>query len=63
MTGGPTRGVPADPAFDRASPSTRAGIFFDRMVRERLLDAACVVLTDRATGAVRCERETLSFPL
>ena len=33
-----------DPAFDDASYADRYVIFFERMVRERLLDAACVVL-------------------
>jgi type II restriction enzyme len=50
-----------DPVFDGTSPATRAAIFFDRMVRERLLDAACVALADRSTAAVRFERENLSF--
>ncbi|MBA3289855.1 MAG: restriction endonuclease [Acidimicrobiia bacterium] len=44
---------PADPVFSGTSYADRAAIFFDRMVRERLLDAACLVLADRRTGAVR----------
>ena len=52
---------PADPVFNEASPATRAAIFFERMVRERLLDAACVMLADRSTAAVRYERDSLSF--
>jgi hypothetical protein len=52
---------PADPVFDRSSPAERASIFFERMVRERLLDAACVLLADRSTGQVRTNRPTLSF--
>jgi hypothetical protein len=52
---------PADPAFDGASPAQRAGIFFDRMVRERLLDAACVLMASRTTGDFRPVSETLSF--
>jgi len=58
----PRRAVwPADPAFDDTSPADRATIFFDRMVRERLLDAACVVLADRSTGEARYPQQTLSF--
>ncbi len=52
---------PADPVFDAASPAERAAIFFDRMVRERLLDAACVVLARKTDGNVRYSMETLSF--
>ena len=52
---------PADPAFDGASAAERAAIFFDRMVRERLLDAACVVLASKTDGNVRYSQETLSF--
>lgn len=52
---------PADPAFDGASAAERAAIFFDRMVRERLLDAACVVLARKTDGNVRYSQETLSF--
>jgi len=52
---------PADPTFDQTSAADRATIFFDRMVRERLLDAACVVLADRSTGEVRYPQATLSF--
>ena len=52
---------PADPTFEETSAADRATIFFDRMVRERLLDAACVVLADRSTGEVRYPQATLSF--
>ncbi|MDQ6783077.1 MAG: PaeR7I family type II restriction endonuclease [Actinomycetota bacterium] len=51
----------ADPVFDGASYSTRYAIFFERMVRERLLDAACLVLADKTTGTVRFPSSTLSF--
>ena len=36
-------------------------IFFERMVRERLLDAACVVLADKDSAAVRFPSELVSF--
>lgn len=52
---------PADPVFEGTSAADRATIFFDRMVRERLLDAACVVLADRATGDVHYPQATSSF--
>lgn len=52
---------PADPIFDRTSAADRAAIFFDRMVRERLLDAACVMLANRTTDQVRYTQESLSF--
>lgn len=52
---------PPDPAFDRSSYAGRYAIFFERMVRERLLDAACVALGDKVTGSVRFPSETLSF--
>ena len=51
----------ADPAFDGASYATRYEIFFDRMVRERLLDAACLVLGSKHTGQVRFPSASLSF--
>jgi hypothetical protein len=51
----------ADPVFDGASAAERATIFFDRMVRERLLDAACVVLARKSDGHVRFPDEMLSF--
>lgn len=50
-----------DPAFDDASYAQRYEIFFERMVRERLLDAACLILADRDSGEVRFPSETLSF--
>lgn len=58
----PRRAVwPSDPKFDQTSAADRAAIFFDRMVRERLLDASCVVLADRSTGAIRFKQENLAF--
>lgn len=53
---------PADPTFNGTSASDRAAIFFDRMVRERLLDAACVVMANRSTGHVRYKQDNLAFP-
>jgi len=50
-----------DPAFDNASYAARFQIFFERMVRERLLDAACLILGRREDAAVRFAGETLSF--
>lgn len=50
-----------DPAFNDASYSDRYVIFFERMVRERLLDAACVVLADKDSAAVRFPSESVSF--
>lgn len=50
-----------DPAFDDASYADRYVIFFERMVRERLLDAACVVLADKDSAAVRFPSESVSF--
>lgn len=52
---------PADPVFDESSPADRAAIFFDRTDRERLLDAACVMLANRTTGGVTYKRESLSL--
>jgi type II restriction enzyme len=52
---------PSDPTFDGTSASDRAAIFFDRMVRERLLDAACVVMASRSTGEVRYKQDNLGF--
>lgn len=58
----PRRAVwPSDPEFENTSAADRAAIFFDRMVRERLLDAACVVLASRDTGAVRYKQDSLAF--
>lgn len=51
----------ADPEFDGSTYAKRYEIFFDRMVRERLLDAACLVLGDKATGEVRFPAASLSF--
>ncbi len=50
-----------DPIFDGASYAERYVIFFERMVRERLLDAACLVLGNKGTGAVRFPSKSLSF--
>ncbi len=50
-----------DPVFDGASYADRYVIFFERMVRERLLDAACLVLGDKESGAVRFPSDSLSF--
>ena len=52
---------PADPIFDGTSAADRTAIFFDRMVRERLLDAACVVMANRPTGEVRYKQDNLAF--
>jgi hypothetical protein len=50
-----------DPIFEGASYARRYEVFFERMVRERLLDAACLVLARKADGRVRFPSETLSF--
>ena len=50
-----------DAAFDGASYADRYVIFFERMVRERLLDAACLVLADKNSGAVRFPSDSLGF--
>ncbi len=50
-----------DAAFDEASYADRYVIFFERMVRERLLDAACLLLCNKETGAVRFPSDSLSF--
>lgn len=50
-----------DPAFAQASYARRTEIFFDRMVRERLLDAACVVSARRSDGAIGSMSPTLAF--
>jgi hypothetical protein len=50
-----------DPAFEGASYARRYEIFFDRMVRERLLDAACLMVGDKLTGEVRSPVTSLSF--
>ncbi|MCP4308722.1 MAG: restriction endonuclease [bacterium] len=52
---------PSDPAFDDASYAKRFEIFFDRMVRERLLDAACLILGRRDDASVSFTSDTLSF--
>lgn len=61
VTAGRSAVWPSDPTFDGTSASDRAAIFFDRMVRERLLDAACVVMANRATGGVRYKQDNLAF--
>ncbi|MDE0495469.1 MAG: restriction endonuclease [Acidimicrobiaceae bacterium] len=50
-----------DPAFDGASYADRYVIFFERMIRERLLDAACVVLSEKDSAEVQFPSESLSF--
>lgn len=52
---------PADPVFDGSSYARRYEVFFDRMVRERLLDAACLVLARKSDGQARFPSDTLSF--
>jgi hypothetical protein len=39
-----------DPAFDNSSYTTRYQILFDRLVRERLYDAACLISTAKGEG-------------
>ena len=39
-----------DPAFDNSSYTARYQILFDRLVRERLYDAACLISTVRGEG-------------
>ena len=51
----------SDSAFDGASYADRYVIFFERMIRERLLDAACLLLGDRSSGEVTFPSDTLSF--
>ena len=50
-----------DAVFDNSSYADRYAIFFERMVRERLLDAACLILGDKESGEVRFPSDTLSF--
>jgi hypothetical protein len=50
-----------DAVFEGATYADRYVIFFERMVRERLLDAACLLMGDKESGAVRCPSNTLSF--
>lgn len=50
-----------DPAFEGSSYAKRYEVFFERMVRERLLDAACLVMGDKNSGAVRFPSDALSF--
>lgn len=52
---------PADRKFDGTSAADRAVIFFDRMVRQRLLDAACVVMANRVSGDIRFPSNTQAF--
>jgi type II restriction enzyme len=47
------RGTPifrADPVFDNSSYTTRYQLLFDRLVRERLYDAACLISTVKGEG-------------
>jgi hypothetical protein len=47
------RGTPIyspDPAFDNSSYIDRYSILFDRLVRERLYDAACLIATTKGQG-------------
>lgn len=50
-----------DPEFTGSSYGRRYEIFFDRMVRERLLDAACLVFGRKTDGRVRFANDALSF--
>lgn len=50
-----------DPVFNTASYADRYVVFFERMVRERLLDSACLVLAEKETGHVRFLSNSLSF--
>ncbi len=50
-----------DEEFADSTYAKRCEIFFDRMVRERLLDAACVVLARKSDGRVRFPSNALSF--
>lgn len=50
-----------DSVFDASSYARRYEIFFERMVRERLLDAACLVLARKDIVSVRFPSDTLSF--
>jgi len=50
-----------DPAFADATYAQRYEIFFDRMVRERLLDAACLVLGSKVTGSPSFPNQAMSF--
>lgn len=52
---------PPDPIFEGASHAERFKIFFERMMTERLLDAACVVLTPRGSGEHSHPSPTTSF--
>ncbi len=52
---------PPDPIFENASHAERFRIFFERMITERMLDAACVVLTPRGSGDHSHPSPTTSF--
>jgi type II restriction enzyme len=39
-----------DPAFDKSSYTTRYQLLFQRLVRERLYDAACLISTAKDEG-------------
>ena len=45
----------------QADESEGRGVFNERMVRERLLDAACVVLADKDSATVRFPSNSVSF--
>jgi hypothetical protein len=47
--------------FQRHQRLRQSGDFFDRTVRERLLDAACVVMANRTSGEVRYKQDNLGF--
>ena len=51
----------ADSVFDGASYADRYVIFFERMIRERLLDAACLLMGNRKSGNVAFPSQNLSF--
>jgi len=49
----PDQGKPlyrTDPAFDNSSYTTRYQLLFQRLVRERLYDAACLITTSKGEG-------------
>jgi type II restriction enzyme len=48
-------------AFNAPVQATRYEVFFERMVRERLLDAACLVMGNKGTGTVSFPSASLSF--
>lgn len=53
---------PAEPIFDRTSYKDRYQIFCQRLVRERMYDAACFVTSSRETGSkIHQPSDELSF--